>query len=226
MHSTLSDVVAEQIRKRRDALGLTREQLAERCASLGVDELTYGAITNIETGRKTKEGTRRRLVAVDELATIARALRIPPALLVFPVGRTEQIEALPGDAIPTGAALAWFTGEWRYPSELIGCGETDEATGLSEWYEDPEAGWEEGAAPVALWRQHADQVSRWHTAPTTIRRENPENAPEAELQAKLGRLRQGIEEELRRTRTTMRQLGLTPPALAAELRHVDEGGNR
>ncbi|MFE7387243.1 helix-turn-helix domain-containing protein [Streptomyces sp. NPDC057582] len=224
MHSMLSDVVADQIRKRRDALGLTREQLADRCTSLGAPELTYGAITNIETGRKTKEGTRRRLVAVDELATIARALRIPPALLVFPVGQADTVEALPGDAIPTGAALAWFTGERRYPSEHVPRGELDEATGLAEWYEDPEAGWEEGAAPVALWRQHADQVSRWHTAPTAIRRENPEDAPEAELRTKVGRLRQGIEEELQRTRTTMRQLGLMPPALAAELRHVDKGG--
>lgn len=226
MHSTLSDVVADQIRKRRDALGLTREQLAERCAELGVPELTYGAITNIETGRKTREGTRRRLVAVDELATIARALHIPPALLAFPIGRAKQVEALPGDAIPTGAALAWFTGEQRYPSERMPRGEIDEATGLPEWFDDPEEGWEQGAAPVALWRQHADQVSRWYAAVTVARRENPADAPETEFRARLGRLQQGIEEELRRTRTTMRQLGLTPPALTTELKHVDKGDTR
>jgi transcriptional regulator with XRE-family HTH domain len=206
MHSTLSDVVAEQIRKRRDALGLTREDLAKRCADLGVSELSYGAITNIETGRKTKDGTRRRLVAVDELAALARALRVPPVLLVFPVGRLDEVQALPGDPVPTPAALAWFTGEQRYPSALTPKGEVDEQTGLPEWYEDPERGWEEGAAPLLLVRKFWDRVESW-------RGELKGRLPADEREQR----KAAAVDELEALQREFRLHGLTPPAVPDDL---------
>ena len=232
MHSALSDVVAEQIRRRRNSLGLTRHDLAKRCKDLGVPELTYASLTNIETGRK-ENGQRRRLVTVEELATIARALGIPPVLLLFPVGRTQEMELLPGQAVPPGAALAWFTGERCYPSEGIPQGAVDEATGLPEWYANglPEwcaaldANWEQAAAPVALWRQHAAQVRRWSQAPAEARRKDDgEDVTEAEFRARLANTQRAAEQELQRTRDMMRMLGLTPPALPDELQHVDGGG--
>jgi transcriptional regulator with XRE-family HTH domain len=82
MHSTPSDVIADQLRKHRARLGLTREQLAEECARLGADHLTFAALTNIETGRRDRTtGRRRREVTVDELEVLAHALAVPLLLL-------------------------------------------------------------------------------------------------------------------------------------------------
>lgn len=82
---TPSDVIATQIRHLRRRAGLTRAQLAEACASHGAPELTFGALTNIETGRRDPQtGRRRRAVTVDELLALANALEVTPAALVFP----------------------------------------------------------------------------------------------------------------------------------------------
>ncbi|WP_411129934.1 hypothetical protein [Streptomyces sp. x-19] len=111
-HETQSDVVAEQMRKHRARLGLTREQLAEECARLGAPDLTYGALTNIETGRRNKEGKRRRAISVDELLVLGLALAVPPLLLVLPLGGEETIPTVPA-AEPRDpyTVWKWFTGE-------------------------------------------------------------------------------------------------------------------
>ncbi|MFC6080980.1 helix-turn-helix domain-containing protein [Sphaerisporangium aureirubrum] len=93
---TVSDVIAAQVRLRRRRADLTRDQLAEACARHGAPELTFGAITNIETGRPDPEtGRRRRHVTVDELIVLAQALNVAPLDLIYP-----------GDH----QAAAWFTG--------------------------------------------------------------------------------------------------------------------
>ncbi len=96
MHSRPSDVIAEQIRKHRERVGLTREQLAQECAKLGAPELTFGALTNIETGRKhPKTGMRRRDVTVEELQVIAYALAVPLLELMFPLGEQGTVPVPP-----------------------------------------------------------------------------------------------------------------------------------
>ncbi|MFG2756771.1 hypothetical protein [Streptomyces wuyuanensis] len=111
-HANLSDVTADQIRKHRTRLGLNREQLAEECARLGAPELTYAAITNIETGRRDKDGKRRREVTIDELMTFAYALGVPPMLLMLPLG---SIDTVPSPARWGGLhphyLWRWITGE-------------------------------------------------------------------------------------------------------------------
>ncbi|MEL3944525.1 helix-turn-helix transcriptional regulator [Streptomyces sp. LNU-CPARS28] len=111
-HGTQSDVVAEQMRKHRARLGLTREQLAEECARLGAPDLTYSALTNIETGRRNKEGKRRREISVDELLVLGLALAVPPLLLVLPLGSEETVPTVPA-AEPRApyTVWKWFTGE-------------------------------------------------------------------------------------------------------------------
>ncbi|GGL55092.1 hypothetical protein GCM10014719_65490 [Planomonospora parontospora subsp. antibiotica] len=95
MHTMPSDVIAEQIRKHRKRLGLTRENLAEECAKLGAPQLTFAALTNIETGRRDRAtGRRRREVTVDELEVIAHALAVPMLLLVFPVGDLDRVPTI------------------------------------------------------------------------------------------------------------------------------------
>ncbi|MGW1762737.1 hypothetical protein ACWCQL_01370 [Streptomyces sp. NPDC002073] len=114
MHSNdrPSDVVATQIRRHRGRLGLTREQLAERCADLGAPELTYSAIVDIEGGRRTKEGRRRRNVSVDEWLVLGMALGVPPLLLTCPLDTPQPVPVVP--AVKPQApytAWRWVTGQ-------------------------------------------------------------------------------------------------------------------
>lgn len=114
MHSQriLSDVVANQVRAHRTRLGLNREQLAEECAQLGAPELTYAALTNIETGRRDKDGKRRREVTVDELMTFGYALGVPPLLLMLPLGELDSVPSpVRWGGLHPHYAWKWATGE-------------------------------------------------------------------------------------------------------------------
>ncbi|MFD6889116.1 helix-turn-helix domain-containing protein [Streptomyces sp. NPDC059957] len=82
--TTVSDVVAERVKEVRKRRGLTAVQLAERCAAIGVPELTPQSVSNIETGRRDKAGARRRYVTVDELVALAVALEVAPVHLLVP----------------------------------------------------------------------------------------------------------------------------------------------
>lgn len=73
----LSDTVGRRVREERKARSLSAAQLAEMCKTVGYPELTTHAINNIETGRRDKDGKRRRAVSVDELAALAQGLEIP-----------------------------------------------------------------------------------------------------------------------------------------------------
>lgn len=109
-----SDLVAEQIRKHRERLNLTREDLAQECAKLGAPELTAAAIINIEVGRKNpKTGRRRREVSVDELLVLAYAMAVPPLELVFPLVGTAEVMSPPNwqGGITPFLAWRWATGE-------------------------------------------------------------------------------------------------------------------
>lgn len=107
----LSDVVADQVKKHREAQGLYRDDLAKRCAELGWPALTSGVIGTIETGRPDKDGKRRREISIDELVVLARALDVEPVLLVAPLGHLPEIEILPGQTVPAVQAYRWLTGD-------------------------------------------------------------------------------------------------------------------
>lgn len=105
----VSDVVAERVKAVRKKRGLTASQLAERCAEVGTPELTAQALSNIETGRRDKEGRRRRYVTVDEVVALALALGVAPVhLLIDPEGDDYQVT--PTHAEPSTAVRAWVRG--------------------------------------------------------------------------------------------------------------------
>ncbi|MER7838433.1 helix-turn-helix transcriptional regulator [Streptomyces sp. NPDC096040] len=112
MHSTPSEVIATQVRKRRRQLDLNRQQLAEKCASIGAPQLTTAALTNIETGRPDKDGKRRREVTVEELLALACALSIHPVDLMVPADLADDAPYEVTSAIATTAATArgWISG--------------------------------------------------------------------------------------------------------------------
>jgi transcriptional regulator with XRE-family HTH domain len=82
MTDSISDAAVRRVVGLRKMRGLTRDQLAARCAGAGRPELTGPALANIETGRRGPEGQRRRDVTVDELAVLATALDVLPSELV------------------------------------------------------------------------------------------------------------------------------------------------
>lgn len=197
-----------EARKRR---GMTAQSLADATAQTGYG-IDRSVIAKIEKGL-------RQSISVAELVVIARALRVPPALLLYPVGRAEEVEFLPKESAAPWAALRWFSGDGRIPLDNRSpAGGVDEATGLAEWYEDPEAGWEEEAAPVTLWRQHAEQVKDWFAVPALTRRMRLDEDDERDVRARQWRK---VEQSLRQTRATMRMSGLRPPRLPEDLAHVD-----
>ena len=197
-----------EARKRRS---MTAQSLADAtvAAGYGIDR---SVIAKIEKGL-------RQSISVAELVVIARALRVPPALLLYPVGQVDEVEFLPGRTASPWGALRWFTGDERVPIDnYVPDGEVDEH-GHPERWEDPEEGWQEGAAPVALWRKHSDQVSDWYNAVSVARRMG---LSEQEERSERARLRGRVEEALKQTRDTMRMRGLKPPRLPEELAELEK----
>lgn len=180
----------------------------------------------LASGLVKLEGGRRR-VDIDDLVALARALRVPPILLVLPLGIQETTDVLPEWTVDTQAAARWFAGEGRLSSGLtaaeydrrFGRGERDPETGLHEWYEDPESDWESGAGPALLLRRHDRKVTDWEDARRIARILAPAGGDQADdIRA---RLQAWAEEELRSVRAEMRRAGLILPRLPRDLAHLD-----
>jgi hypothetical protein len=77
---------------------------------------------------------------------------------------------------------------------------------------------EAAASPVALWRQHADQIRDWFQAPSAVRRLGLD---EADARTELARRLAAVEDAVKQTRAAMRMSGLKPPALPEELAELD-----
>ncbi|MEU9657565.1 helix-turn-helix domain-containing protein [Streptomyces chartreusis] len=102
---TVSDVVADRVRKVRRKRGLTAQQLAQRCAVAGFPDITAQTLSNIETGRRNKEGERRRFITVEELMALAVVLEVAPVYLLVPPSPADD-EPLPSDAQEQAALSA------------------------------------------------------------------------------------------------------------------------
>ncbi len=80
--------------------------LADRTAELG-HPISRTAISNLEVGRK-------RAVDVPELIVLARALGVPPLLLLYPAMSAGEVEVLPGHRTSSWAAAQWVAGRAPY----------------------------------------------------------------------------------------------------------------
>lgn len=83
---------------------MSAQQLADRCAALGMPGITRPVLVKLEHGR-------RESVSTAELAILAAALGLPPLLLLLPVGDAECADYLPGRSAPPLDAARWWTGE-------------------------------------------------------------------------------------------------------------------
>jgi transcriptional regulator with XRE-family HTH domain len=103
--------VGKAVQKRRNALKLTAQQLAQRTAELGYP-VTRVAISKIESNKRAGK------LDVAELLVLAAALDIPPVLLLFPDFPDGSVENLPGRDTESRKAVLWFSGQ--APSEWVG----------------------------------------------------------------------------------------------------------
>lgn len=151
----LADMVGAQVAALRKRAGMTREDLSRATIDMGWP-LTVDMLINIETRRLRKGQVRAREITVDELVTLARILNVPPILLLFPVGTTAEVEVGNGETAPVWHGVRWFVGEARLDGAPID--------------HDP------GAAPLVLYRRHADAIRDYDAgqdAITALFAENP-----------------------------------------------------
>lgn len=71
----LSSLVAQHVRRLRQARRWTTEELASRMTAAGFP-ITRSVMANIETGRPDADGKRRREVTVDELFAFAEVFAV------------------------------------------------------------------------------------------------------------------------------------------------------
>jgi transcriptional regulator with XRE-family HTH domain len=102
----MSRTIAGEVRRHRRARGMSAQNLADRCAELGITSLPRSVIANLENGRRGN-------VTFAEVLVLAAALNVAPAVLAFPVGHAETVEYLPGETAPPLDALDWFNGAGR-----------------------------------------------------------------------------------------------------------------
>lgn len=141
----LSDQVARNILELRQSRGWTRKDLAERCKSVGAAEVTTTVLVNIESGRRDKHGRRTRKITIDEVAALARALDVPPVLLVYPLGKEPECVMATTERWNTWLAVRWFSGEGPDPVE-------------------PDGEREVGNPVLKLYRRHQAAIGAWKRA--------------------------------------------------------------
>lgn len=185
---------------------MTYTELVKRLADIGRPIPILG-LRRIERNERS--------VDLDDLVAIARALQVPPAWLIFPLGpkHEDEIDLLPGVRIPMEPALAWFAGDAEAFHDYFGHGGRNPDTGLYEWYEIPEGidvNWAEDVRPLWLYRQHRRYVLEWFETFSRPRMAAAEGKPVGEFVLTLAAL---AEENLRLIRNEMRRLGLPLPRL-------------
>jgi transcriptional regulator with XRE-family HTH domain len=203
--------VARRVRHYRLKRGLSVQKLADICTEEYGLPIKRTVLANFEAGR-------RPALSVAELLILARILRVPPVLLLFPVGQEAETEMLPGTSVDTWSAAKWFTGE------------SEEIPGDGEEPQDAEA--------VRLYREHEQAVEAWHEVQRKIKaflgavgeeieraEPNPELVKDDRLWDAAATELRNSEETIRGVRQRMRAHELTPPTLRAGLARIEQKGD-
>jgi transcriptional regulator with XRE-family HTH domain len=162
-----SDFVAQRVREIRQSRGWTAKDLAERCAEVGVPEITAAVIANIETGRRDADGRRRRDVTIDEALALAYALEVPPVFLLIPLNGSERLHVTSKVEMDAPSAAAWVNGDDAALRHLFG-----EVAPRTEEERASWAKWRQTATPLALLRD------LWFIAELTYQQETGQRAGE------------------------------------------------
>lgn len=206
----LTRSIAAEVKRLRNLRHWSAQRLSDECARLGYD-FPRSTLADLEAGRRAH-------ISVAELLVLARALGIPPLLLIFPVGTTGESEVLPGESRAVFRAAQWFTGEGPYPDPE----DADMATLTDPRSPGP-------AQPLALYRANDEAFGeemramarakameeRAAAAGTGAEREAFSSAADAQRRAA-----EGYREGAGRLREQAAALGITPPGLIMGLRII------
>lgn len=201
----LTRTIAGEIRRYRTERGLSGQDLADKCALLGMP-IHRSVLANLENGRRPS-------VSVAELLVLAAALEVPPLLLVLPVGRQQSIEILPGLTIDTWEAARWWEarGVLRYIPDLGAAlgPELDEDVALIHGHAHQEV----------LYRLRLMHASLEHATIAVSELLGEDGA--ASMLDQMNKGVRGLVLALRDVRISMRDAGLIPPPLPESLTFVD-----
>lgn len=184
----LANTIAKEVQRVRAARGMSAQDLSNACTALGLP-FSRSAIANFESGRRPN-------LSVAELLVLARALRVPPALLVFPLGINEESELPPGEVVDTWDAVQWLGGD--YVESVSG---------------------EDAITIVADYREHDELVRRWRKTQDQLDRLRVSGGDE-ELAATHEHLISVMRSALIAMRRRMQVNGYKPPRLPADLAAV------
>ncbi|MFJ6566460.1 helix-turn-helix domain-containing protein [Streptomyces sp. NPDC091292] len=98
----LAGVVARELRRHREARGMSAQQLADACTAAGLS-IQRSVIANFENGRRAS-------VSVAEVLMFAHVLDVPPVSLICPIGYMHEVEVLPGVTTDPYRAATWVSG--------------------------------------------------------------------------------------------------------------------
>jgi transcriptional regulator with XRE-family HTH domain len=196
----LSDDTARHVVALRKAAGLTREELAERCAALGFPSLTTAALGNVETGRRDAEGRRRREITVEEWLVLAYALDVPPLMLLLPPDADNVELTSPRRTAPVADVAAWIRGDVN----LSGDQDAQAYVGFRLYVRAHE-----------LARELRTLLGQWGPANADGAQDRPPGWD--------GRYRVTVK-ELEKCRRDLRAFEQRPPALPRGLEWVDQAG--
>jgi transcriptional regulator with XRE-family HTH domain len=202
----LTRVVAEQVRHHRQVLGMSAQELSDRCAELGLP-IPRPVLSNLENGRRDS-------VSVAELIILARALEVAPVALAMPLGRQETTELFPGQQVPTWDAARWFAGE------LLLAPQDGHLYGRVPGF----AGRVDPADPVAALRRHDELVEAWRAHRDLLLAKVAGSDADRRIRDAATEGMQQAETELRRLRAGFRRAELIPPQLPPELADIEESG--
>jgi transcriptional regulator with XRE-family HTH domain len=207
----LTRVIAGEVRRYREWRKMSTQRLDERTAELGM-RIPRSVLANLENGRR---GT----ISAAEILVLAAALDVPPALLLFPVGRVELVDALPDLPLLPWQAFEWFTGE-RELGVVTRAGARVAITGPADH-----------SGQISMFREHELLQRAWRRAWWSLQnaaKAAREAATDEQAQAQraiAGNMTEQLnaaEDDLRMARKRMREQGLIPPPLLDELAHIDD----
>ncbi|WNF27826.1 helix-turn-helix transcriptional regulator [Streptomyces sp. C11-1] len=189
--------VAGEVRRRRKELRWSAQDLADRCEEIGYP-IPRNVIANMESGR-------RATLPLVEIMVLAKALRVSPISLIYPVGYVADVRQLPFEnPRPAWDALQWFVG---------GSTVEDATNSMLDHFLAHDLELRSALAAV-----ESEDYERWKvkTAPNRVQREAAERAL-ARYTAQATQARH----ELLRHRDAIREAGGIPPHLPLSLADID-----
>jgi len=199
--------VSENLRRLRGEM--TYAELSAKLEALGRPIPVLGL-------RRIEKGDRR--VDLDDIIALARALAVPPPLLIYPLGQRSSVEVMPGVERPTWDAFKWFTARAAFPSATPSDGPPDPISG-----DRPDVdGFARVMHRVFFHEDHDRTVGRWFAeyhssqiiadAAAAATTDQERKFHEVRLQEVRVRLNELVE-DLRGTRQNMRVHEVAPPPL-------------